>query len=184
MNGKDLEKQLLKDTQIRKYYGGIFCSDAVPNLEPRKIYIILTSTSSENYGHWFVIHTMKDPQQHAVEVLCSAQTSFKEYPHVRAVVEKYAETKVYSYPNRIQTKWSSSCASFCCLFAFFVARGIYGAEIYDRLYARYVKDRQLFKSEILTAESVQHLFHLHRGVAQDLILDLEFLEKQMHHDSS
>ena len=177
MNGKDLVERLQRDELVAEHFGGLFCSDEIQDLAPRKVYVCNTATKNEDYGHFLLYHTMKP--NGTVELLCSAATNYKEYPCLYKKLINYAKnTKIYTFPKRMQANYSTSCGNYVSFYSFMACRHIYGPEMYSRFFERYIRQGKIFKCEILCAMVVENVFHCELGLTQDLILDLDFIENQ------
>ena len=170
MENSKLRDYLVSDALILRVFDGLYNLDTFPNsLSPGRLYAVNLATATETYGHFVLIHTLCD-----VEYLCSANTSYREFPRLKQILESYA-SDIYMFPERTQLQFSTSCSIHVMFNAFMVSRGIYGREIYHRFFERYTSTRQVLKLELFITEVIQRLFHLKQGITQSYLADIDFL---------
>ena len=176
MEGRELEQILCSDVLIARYFRGIFSSDTLEYpLHKNAIYIVNLGKSTDEYGHWLCLHTLR--ADNVCEYLCSAYTNYKQFPHINHCIKSYAK-KVYSYPARTQDSDGTSCSIHSIFSAWMCSRGIFGHEIFYRFFYPFVESQKLFKLEMCLVIAVKKFFHLKTGILERHVFNVDFLRGQ------
>ena len=176
MDGGELNKILGSDSLISIYYRGIFSSDDLEYpLRKNGIWIVNLAKTSEEYGHWLCIHTLR--ADNVCEYLCSAYTNYKNFPHIQNCIKSFT-SKVYSFPARTQDVDGTSCAIHSLFNAWCCSRKIFGKEIFERFFEGFVESQKLFKGEVCLLIAVKKFFNLKYGVLEKHVFNVSFLKGQ------
>ena len=122
MRTEELEKYMLHDPFIRRYYGGVVAIDQLPkHISKPSIYIVNSDPAGLPGRHWYAVF-FSDVNEHF--------DSAGFYPSKALEIELTAHGPRFLYNvNRVQAFHSDTCGLFCLFYCYFRCRGYSFSEI-------------------------------------------------------
>ena len=137
MYGYELQTFMLKDSYIKKHYGGVLALDELPKkkLLQKTVYIVNTDKSHKKGQHWVLLWIDEQPEYF---------DSFAQLPpkDIQDTLVKNGSMYLRN-TQQIQPSQSATCGYYCLFYAYYRCHGVKMKDILQKFYYSCLKFNDL-----------------------------------------